>query len=332
MIGIVAYGGYVPRLRLQRKAAASANAWFNPGLMGAAKGERAMANWDEDAVTMAVEAARDCLPGQDPMAARRHVDAVYFASTTMPFADRQNAGIVAAALSLPETIASSDVGGSQRAGTSALLAALNAVQAGSATTALVVAGEKRKAKAASTQELQFGDGAAALTIGSGDVIARLVGAHSITTDFVDHFRGEGEDYDYNWEERWIRDEGYSKIVPAAVKGALAKAGVDGAAVSAFVMPCTFAKLDQSVAKLCGIAAEKVRDNLAANVGDTGSAMPSSCSCMRWRRPSPATASSSPSSAKAATRSSSKSPTRSSRFPSAAASPVRSRCERKRRTI
>jgi 3-hydroxy-3-methylglutaryl CoA synthase len=102
MTGITSYGAYIPRLRLQRKAIAQANAWFAPGLMGAAKGERSMANWDEDAVTMAVEAARDCLPAQDPIQDRAFVDGLYFASTTMPFSDRQNAGIIAGALSLKE--------------------------------------------------------------------------------------------------------------------------------------------------------------------------------------------------------------------------------------
>ena len=59
MTGITSYGAYIPRLRLQRKAIAQANAWFAPRLLGAAKGERSMANWDEDAVTMSVEAARE---------------------------------------------------------------------------------------------------------------------------------------------------------------------------------------------------------------------------------------------------------------------------------
>ena len=64
-VGILAFGAYLPRLRLSRKAVADANAWFKPGLKGQAKGERAICNWDEDSVTMAVEAARDCLTGHD---------------------------------------------------------------------------------------------------------------------------------------------------------------------------------------------------------------------------------------------------------------------------
>lgn len=273
MTGIVSFGGYIPRLRLQRKAAAVANAWYAPNLMGAGKGERSMCNWDEDAITMAVEAGRDCLPASDPIAGRSHVDAIYFASTTAPFADRQNAGVVAAALSLSEDIASADIGGSLRAGTSALLAALNAVKAGTAKNALVVAGEKRKARAASAQELAFGDGAAALAVGNDNVIAKLVGSASLTVDFVDHFRETGEDYDYNWEERWIRDEGYSKIVPRTVKKALESAGVAAGDIAHFIMPCPFAKLDATIAKACGVGPDKVRDSLASNVGDTGTAHP-----------------------------------------------------------
>src|SRR5436305_13803673 len=104
MIGITGYGAYVPRARLQRKAIAEANAWFAPNLRGAARGERAMANWAEDAVSMAAEAGRDCLPTSDPLTGRAHVDAIYFASTTMPFSDRQNAGIIAGVLNLREDI------------------------------------------------------------------------------------------------------------------------------------------------------------------------------------------------------------------------------------
>jgi 3-hydroxy-3-methylglutaryl CoA synthase len=269
MAGITAYGAYIPRLRLQRKAVAQANAWFAPGLVGGARGERAMANFDEDSVTMAVEAARDCLPAADPIKDRASVDAVYFASTTMPFGDRQNAGIVASALSLSDNVSSLDVSSSQRAGLSALIAALDAVKSGRSKQALVAAGEHRKARAASPQELAYGDAGAALAIGADKVIAKFLGSHSETIDFVDHFRGKGDEFDYGWEERWIRDEGYTKIVPRAVKALFEKTGVAGAGVAHFVLPCPFAKLDQQLAKQCGIDPAKVRDNLAATVGDAG---------------------------------------------------------------
>jgi 3-hydroxy-3-methylglutaryl CoA synthase len=271
MTGITSYGAYIPRLRLQRKAIAQANAWFAPNMLGAAKGERSMANWDEDAVTMSVEAARDCVPAHDPIKDRAFVDGLYFASTTMPFSDRQNAGIVAGALSLGAGITSLDISSSQRAGTSALLAALDGVASGRVKAPLIVAGEKRKARAASSQELAYGDAAAAFTLGKDRVIAKFLGSHSVTLDFVDHFRGGDEDYDYSWEERWIRDEGYSKIVPTAIKTLLEKVDMSGGDIAHLILPCPFAKLDQTLAKQSGIDPAKVRDNLSSNVGDTGAA-------------------------------------------------------------
>jgi 3-hydroxy-3-methylglutaryl CoA synthase len=271
MTGIAACGVCLPRLRLARKAIFEANAWFAPGLRGAARGERTMANWDEDALTMAVEAGRNCLPAADPLRERSNVDALYFASTTAPFAERSSAAIAARALSLPLHISSVEVGSSQRAGLSALIAAADAVQSGRAKAPLVVAGEKRKARTASTQELSYGDGAAAVLVRAGDTVAEIIGTHSLTVDFVDHFRGAGEEFDYGWEERWIRDEGYAKLVPEAVRALLERTGVSGADIAHFILPCPFAGLDKQLASRCGIDPGKVRDNLAGVVGDTGAA-------------------------------------------------------------
>ena len=261
MPGIIAYGGYVPRLRLQRKSMVEANAWFNPGLAGYAKGERAICNWDEDAVTMAVAASRDCLGTEPPK-----LDAVYFASTTLPFQDRQCATLLATALDLPEGLETLDLTTSQRAATSALIAGLN--RGGSV---LLAASEHRRTKAASQLELLYGDGAAALLLGPGEGIAKLVATHSVSNDFVDHYRGENESFDYMWEERWIRDEGYMKIVPQALAGLAEKAKVKGADIAHFILPCLYGGVPQTIAKRLGIPETAVRDNLQAGLGNTGAA-------------------------------------------------------------
>ncbi len=115
MLGITSYGVYLPRLRLSRAAIVQHMGWFAPAIMAVAQGERAMCNWDEDSLTMAVAAARDCLAGQD----RSGLDALYLASTTLPFADRQNAGIVAAALNLDTHVLTADFSAALKAGTTA---------------------------------------------------------------------------------------------------------------------------------------------------------------------------------------------------------------------
>ncbi len=264
MFGIVGYGGYVPRLRLARRAAAEANAWYAPQF-AKAKGTRAFAHWDEDSITMAVAAARDCLGTGDD---RSQIASVLLASGTLPFAERLNAGIVCEALTLREDIQALDITGSQRAGLSALAQAMAQVKSGGGD-ALVLAADNRKTRAASAQELDFGDGAAALRIGSGKVLAEYLGGGTVTVDFVDHFRGAGEDIDYAWEERWVRDEGIGKLVPRAIQAALAEAGIAAAQVDHLIFPSTFAKMDQQLAKACGVRPEAVVDALSASVGDTG---------------------------------------------------------------
>ena len=268
MVGITAFGGYVPRLRLARKAIVAAHVWADPGLKGKARGERSMCNWDEDAVTMGVEAARNCLASTSVSP-----EAILFASTSAPFADRQNAGIISTALSLGEDIASVDVGASQRAGVTALIQGMAAVQSGIYQSALVVAADKRRTKAASPGELAFGDGAAAVTIGNGEVLLEFVAAHSATVDFVDHFRGSDAEHDYAWEERWIRDEGYMKIVPRALEAVLKAAGAKPESVTHFCMPCTLSRVVPAIAKRAGIAENAVRDTLGTVCGDTGAAHP-----------------------------------------------------------
>ncbi len=263
-IGITGYGSYIPRLRLSRQAVAQANAWYAPQFAGR-KGTRSMANWDEDSITMAVAAARDCLgPGED----RRHVRGVFLASDTLPFAERLNAGVVAGALTLDDDIEAIDLGGSQRAALSAVAQAVVRVQAGSGDT-LVLAADERKARAASPQELEHGDAAAALLIGEDKVLAEFLGAGTLSVDFVDHFRAAGEEVDYHWEERWVRDEGITKLVPRAVAAALQQARVAPAEVDHFIFPSSFARMDAQLAKACGIRAEAVVDALLDQIGDSG---------------------------------------------------------------
>ncbi len=262
--GILAFGAYVPKRRLQRAAIFAANAWFAGGLKGLAKGERAIGNWDEDAITMGVEAARDCLSGVD----RALVEGVILASTTLPFADRQNSGVVKEALNLHDDVTALDVTGSLRAGTSALIQAL-----GSNRTQLVTSAELRKARAASDTELLQGDAGAALLVGQGDVIARLRGQHSVTIDFVDHYRATGADFDYSGEARWMRDEGYGRLMASALKDALAKFGVNGSTISHAIFPIAVRGVPDSLAKRTGIASAAVADTLQATIGDAGAAHP-----------------------------------------------------------
>ncbi|MCL4478412.1 MAG: OB-fold domain-containing protein [Deltaproteobacteria bacterium] len=269
MVGIVSYGGYVPRRRLNRFSVIQEMGWYIPALMMVAQGERAMCNWDEDSITMSVDASRDCITGID----KSRIDGLYLASTTLPFADRQNAGIVAAALNLREDIVTADFTSSLKSGTAALLSAIGAVKSGEKKNLLVTATDNRKARSASFYELWYGDGAASLLIGESNVIAEFKGSHSVSLDFVDHYRGSKEAFDYTWEERWVRDEGYIKIIPGVIKGLLEKYKLSPEQVSKFVYPCYFQREHASIGKRIGVKPDKIVNNMHDVCGETGAAHP-----------------------------------------------------------
>ncbi len=261
--GIIAWGGYLPRLRMERSAIAAAHSWMAPSLKGLAKGRRAYCSWDEDVVTMAVEAARACLDGRD----RTGIANLTLASTTAPSADLQSSAIVAVALQLSDHVQAMDIGGSHRAGVGMLSAALRDGHQQS----LVVAAERLRAQPASTQEMIYGAGSAAFLLGENNVAVELIGSASATLLLVDHFRAAGAAHDYFWEERWVREEGYLKIGSAVVKAALKNAGVTAQAVAHFIFPTPARGVGDAVAKIAGIAPTAVADALDADGGFTGTA-------------------------------------------------------------
>jgi 3-hydroxy-3-methylglutaryl CoA synthase/NAD(P)-dependent dehydrogenase (short-subunit alcohol dehydrogenase family)/putative sterol carrier protein len=269
MIGITSYGAYIPRLRLNRMSIFQSMGWFAPAIIMVAQGERSMCYWDEDSITMAVAASRDCLKGLD----KQKIEGLFLASTTLPFADRQNAGIVSTALNLKSNMMTSDFTASQKASTNALLAAIDSVKGGERKNVLVTAADKRETKPAYFYEMWFGDGAASFAIGDENVIAEFKGSYSVSYDFVDHYRGATKKFDYTWEERWIRDEGYSKIIPEAVNGLLDKLNITMDDVDKLVFPCFFKAEHKKIAKKLGASPEKVIDNLHEVCGETGTAHP-----------------------------------------------------------
>lgn len=253
----------MPRRRLTRRAIADAHAWRSQPGSRAAAGTRAYASWDEDSITLAVEACRRATAGA------AGIGRLALASTTLPFADRSNAGLVAGALLLDEHVPVQDLAGSQRAGTSGLAALLGS---GATGPALLVGAERRPVRAGSPQEAAYGDAAAAVVVGEGPVLAEFLGAESLTADFVDHYREAGAESDYAFEERWVRAEGHAALVPRAVAPLLARAQVAPAAIRHFLFAAPPA-VSRRLAASLGIDAAAVADPLFDRIGDTGVAHP-----------------------------------------------------------
>ncbi len=269
MVGITSYGVYIPRYRLNRKTIFSQMSWFNSATAGLARGEKAVANNDEDSITMSVEASLNCLEGFQ----REDVDGIYLASISMPYANRQNASIVSTALDCKEAIRSIDFSASMKSGTSALITAAEAVKSNGEKNILVSAADCRKAKLGGNQEMILGDGAASFLMGAENVIARLLDSYSVSYDFVDLRRSTAEQFDQSWEDRWIREEGYLKIIPEAISGILKANNWKIGDFSKVIIPVYASNIVDGIARKIGADKSQLQANLLDVMGDTGTSYP-----------------------------------------------------------
>lgn len=263
MSGITAIGAYIPMYRLSRKV--FAQSWGT----GGGAGERSVASYDEDSLTMAVEAGLDLLKSHG---AREEVDALYFASTTAPYGEKSAGTLAATAIDLGSGVRTMDFGGTIRSGTSALLAALDAVNAGSVRNVLVVAADDRWGYPRSVMEATFGNAGAALMVSAGDAAVEVVAQVSLANEINDVWRTSSNRFVTTWEDRFVIQHGYDGTTKKAIHAVLEKAGLKPADVAKAIVYAPDARNHTALIKGAGFDAQsQAQDNLIATVGNAGAA-------------------------------------------------------------
>jgi hydroxymethylglutaryl-CoA synthase len=263
MTGITSFGAYIPFYRLAHKEIA--RAWGGR----AGEGERAVANVDEDSITMAVEAVRDLLAEGDG----KNVDGLMFATTTSPFAEKQASALIATAADLRHDVRTADFTTTLRSATTATLAAIDSVKAGSAANVIITSADARLAPPKSANERTFGDAASAISIGRDKVIAELIASHSTVDEMTDVWRNADDEYVSGWEERFSITQGYQRVVRQAVNELFERSAIGPSEISKAIFYAPDAGTLAGTAKSLGLKAEQIPDHLLSTVGNTGSAMP-----------------------------------------------------------
>jgi len=263
LAGILSYGAYIPVWRISRDEIAKSIGSASLG------GERAVAAWDEDSLTMGVEAGFDCLSGVDP----GEIDSLYFATVSSPFKEKQAASLMASALDLRKDVYTFDFTGSLRAGTLAVKAACDAIKAGSIKKALVIAADARKAMPRSDAEQAFGDGAAALLIGrKEEAIAEIEGFSTVVNPIPGPWRRENDRYTRIFDVRLDSRYGVLKDIPQAVANLMEKHKILAKDISKFAFYAPEARSHAAVSGALKIDAKtQVQDLMFKNVGVTGTA-------------------------------------------------------------
>ncbi len=258
MAGIVSYGAYIPRYRLGKETAG----WGLP--------EKAVTNFDEDSITMAVAAGRDCLNGSD----REAVDGLFFATTTSPYVEKQGAATVAAAIDLRRNILTNDSTNSLRAGTMAMRSALDAITAGAARQVMVTVADCRRGVPRGSFDQTSGDGAAALLFGDTGVIANVVDSYSVSDETLGVWRSEGDSFVSSSEDRFVLETGYLSVLPEAVSGLMQRCNLTPKDITKAVFYSPDARRHGEMARKLGFGPKtQVQEPLFGKMGNTGAAYP-----------------------------------------------------------
>ena len=264
--GIVGYGVYVPSYRI--KTSEIARVWKKDG--GDIENnlrifEKAVPDYDEDTVTMAVEAARRSvdMAGIDS----KKIGAIYVGSESHPYTVKPSATIVAEAIETSVEITAADFEFACKAGTAAIQSCMGMVSAEMIEYGLAIGSDTAQGAPGDPLEYSAASGAVAYIIGKRNCLASIEEYYSFTTDTPDFWRREGQSYPSHGG-RFTGLPAYYKHVYNASMGLMDKCGLNPEDFDYAVFHQPNGKYPLGVAKMLGFKKKQIKDGfLVDRVGN-----------------------------------------------------------------
>jgi hydroxymethylglutaryl-CoA synthase len=267
--GIVGCGIYIPRLRIKREEYQKSWGYFAPRWLE----EKSVADFDEDPVTMAAEAASNALHNTGHDASQ--IDALYFASTSPSYSEKQSAGTVATALGCRKDTSTVDVSSSTMGGVSALLSGLDYVSSLRGKTSLIVASDSPSADPTGSLDHQLGAAAAAIIVGRDQVNGVVEGSFSVTSEsFGERFRRDGSRFVATMDLGRYHDSTSEDAIRSCVVGLMQSLGRGPKDYDFFALVGIDPGRAVDLAKKMGFEESKASSTPSlSKIGDAGAAMP-----------------------------------------------------------
>jgi hydroxymethylglutaryl-CoA synthase len=221
LAGIVSYGVYIPKFRIRVEEIA--RVWGDKSDISQSLlvYEKSVPDMDEDAVTIAVEAARSAIMRANLDPAR--IGAIYVGSESHPYAVKPTGTIVGEAICASSAFTTADFEFACKAGTAAVQACLGLVSSHLIDLGLAIGSDVSQGAPGDMLEYTAAAGGAAFIIGCKDLAAEIEGFYSFTTDTPDFWRREGMPYPEHGG-RFTGEPAYFKHVTSAASGLLQRLG------------------------------------------------------------------------------------------------------------
>ena len=193
MIGIVSYGVYIPKFRI--KPSQIATAWGRDvqeiekslGIL-----EKAVASYDEDAITLAIEAGSNALTAAniDPTS----IGGITIGSESHPYAVKPSSTTVAEILGMGTDYLAADLEFACKAGTAGVQLLSGLISQGKSQYCLAIGSDVAQSKPSDVLEYTASSAAAAFILGKTDVIANILDFTSFSSDTPDFWRKDTEKF------------------------------------------------------------------------------------------------------------------------------------------
>lgn len=267
--GIVSYGVYIPRFRIRVDEIARVWGDGDDISEGLRVFEKSVPDLDEDAVTIAVEAARSALKRADIDPKR--IGAIYAGSESHPYAVKPTGTIVGQAVCTSSSFTAADFEFACKAGTAAIQACLGLVTSNLIDLGLAIGSDVSQGAPGDMLEYTAAAGGAAYLIGSRDLAAEIEGFYSFTTDTPDFWRREGMPYPEHGG-RFTGEPAYFKHVTSAAKGLMERMGTEPKDYDYAVFHQPNGKFPVRVARMLGFSKKQIEPGLIVPmIGNTYSA-------------------------------------------------------------
>lgn len=259
MIGITSYGAYVPRYRVPLSDIAKVWGKSPEIIKNSLKIEqKSVPGQDEDAVTIAIDAASDALIGYE--GSLENIDALFVGSESHPYAVNPTSTIVGQMLGIGNDYLAADLQFACKAATAGIQAACGLIADNNAVSALVIGADAAQSKPHDMLEYTSAAAGVALILGTTNVAARRAEMVSYSSDTADFWRRDGIAHPSH-AGRFTGEPAYFAHVEGAANLLMKKSGItpDKCAYCVFHMPN--GKFPRTVAKRLGFTKEQLLPSL-----------------------------------------------------------------------
>jgi len=262
MTGIVSYGTYIPRSRV--KLADIARAWKkNEAEIVSSLGieEKSVPGIDEDAVTIALEAALQSMATF--LGKPSDIEALFVGSESHPYAVNPTSTIVGELLGIGNTYLAADLEFACKAATAGMQAIAGLIESKHIHFGLTIGADTAQSKPHDALEYTSAAAGAAYLMGDANCLANLIAYTSYSSDTPDFWRRDGIRYPSH-AGRFTGEPAYFAHVVGAARLLMEKTKItpDKVTYCVFHMPNT--KFPRDVARRLGFSSAQLASSLTVD--------------------------------------------------------------------